>query len=123
MSSQCLIRSKYVVFSGVLTVDIFSSEYIFVNGTPNGYVTASMDYYGGRWAIIRLIEASDRNINGTGARVNGWGIGLNAFLSFESFLGGDINFLVAVYGEIAEPILFQMGQLSELSVMAHSYAN
>lgn len=100
---------------------IFYSEHIFVNGTPNGYVYTAMDYNTGNWAVIRRTEAFDLNVNGSGARVTGWGIGDRySWLYFESYLGGDINFLVNVYGEIAEPNHFQLGELSELSILAHS---
>lgn len=121
LRSWVLLVSILCGFCGLLTVDIFCREHIFVNGTPNGYVTRVMDYNTGTWAVIRKTEALDQNVNGTGARVTGWGIGdRTSWLHFESFLGGDINFLVNVYGEIAEPNHYELGELSELSILAHT---
>lgn len=85
-----------------------------MNGTPNGFVTTVMNYNTESWALIRKTEAFNLNVNGPGARVAGWGISeRTSWLFFESFPGGDINFLVNVYGEIAEPNHFDLGELSD----------
>lgn len=109
-------------FCEFLIVDIFCSEHLFVNGTPNGYVYRALSYYNRRWEVVRKTEAFDLSVNSTGARVIEWGINeRTSWLYFESFLGGDIDFLVNVYGEIAEPIIYERGQLSEqLSILAHT---
>lgn len=77
-----------------------------------------MNYYTGTWAVIRKTEAFDLDV--TDVRVYSGLTDTTLWLFFESLHGADINFMVHVYGEIAEPNHFELGELSERSMLAHS---
>lgn len=81
----------------------FFSQHIFVPGIPDGgHVRAEMHFnIPVGFAHIRKMEAIEQNRNGPGARQVGWNFGpRTAVIFFESFGGGDINFVTNVYGDL-----------------------
>lgn len=76
-----------------------------------------------QWSTRGTIEevyAIDMNRNGTGGHVQSYTIySFSATLNFNStVLGGGIDFIVFIYGQLPPPNHYIRGELSDISVLA-----